>query len=399
MNDSQKVGIVVHRYHPSVTGGSEAHAWQYTQLLKDRFHVDLLTTTATDALLWKHELQEGETVQSGVQILRFRVEQPRTDYWHALHARLISDAASAQGRVLLDHRDGWTMALQREFIIKQGPYAPDLWRFIEANHSQYAALIFVTYLYPTTHFGIEAARGHPNVLLVPTLHDEPPAYLSAYRGMARQARSILWNSSSERDLAFDLWGSLPGSIVSVAINCKLADKAREPAPFLLYSGRIDHHKGCGEMFNYFIELKNRHPSPLRLKLTGVRAMEIPTHPEIEFLGFVSAEEKTRLMRNATAFLMPSKNESLSIVTLEAMAQETPVLANVDGLVVAEHIRRAESGMLYANQESFVASVRSLQSEEIVARETGARARRYVLDNYSEDQVRQRLIEAIQGGSF
>lgn len=397
MSDRQKVAIVVHRCHPSVTGGSEAHAWQYTQLLKDQFHVDLLTTTATDALVWKSELPEGKTVQSGIEIRRFRVEQQRTNYWHALHERLISDVASARGHVLLDHRDGWTMALQGEFIVKQGPYVPGLWQFIEANHSKYAALIFVTYLYPTTYFGIEAARFHPNVLLVPTLHDEPPAYLSAYRRMARQARSLLWNSSSERDLAFDLWGPLPGSTVSVAINCELADKSPEPVPFLLYSGRIDHHKGCGEMFNYFIELKRRHPSPLRLKLTGVCTMEIPDHPEIEFLGFVSAEEKTRLMRNATAFLMPSKNESLSIVVLEAMAQETPVLANVNGLVVAEHIRKADSGLLYSSQESFIASVRRIESEERVAGEAGARARKYVLANYSEDQVRQRLVEAIQEG--
>jgi glycosyltransferase involved in cell wall biosynthesis len=389
--------VVVQRWHPSVTGGSEALAWQYAGLLKDRFEVDLLTTTATDPTSWAHELAEGCTEEEGIQVSRFRVEQQRTEYWHGLHTRLIEDLGQlkARGR-LLDYREGWTTALQEEFIAKQGPYAPQLWRFIEANHQKYAALIFVTYLYPTTYFGIEAARSHPNLLLVPTLHDEAPAYLSAYRRMARQARSLLWNSSSERDLTFDLWSPLPGSIVSMAISCKLVDKVSKAVPFLLYSGRIDPGKGCVEMLNYFIEFKKRHPSTLQLKLTGVCSMEIPPHPEIEFLGFVSGEEKQHLMRNATAFVMPSKNESLSIATLEAMAQETPVLANARGLVVADHIRKADSGLLFADQETFIEALTCLASKEDFARETGARGRRYVLDNYAEDRVRERLFRAIQG---
>ena len=54
-----KIAIIVQRCHESVVGGSEAHAWQYATLLKNDFHVDVLTTTAVDAATWSNVLPEG----------------------------------------------------------------------------------------------------------------------------------------------------------------------------------------------------------------------------------------------------------------------------------------------------------------------------------------------------
>ena len=395
-----KIAIIVQRWHPSVTGGSEAHAWQYACFLKHRYAVELLTTTALDAVSWNDELPPGLTEEQGVKVRRFTIEAQRNNYWHGLHSRLISDVArlTTHGHRVLDHRDNWTVALQREFVAKQGPYAPTLWKYIESNHRNYTALIFVTYLYPTTYFGIEAAARHPNLLLVPTLHDEPAAYLSGYRRMARSVRSILWNTEVERRLAFGLWGPLDGEIVSMAIRSKITKKDTSQPRFLLYSGRIDHHKGCGELFDFFLEFKKRYPSELRLKLTGVRSMEVPDHPDIEFLGFVSEEEKTRLMAAATAFVMPSANESLSIVTLEAMAQETPILANARGRVIVEHLARSGGGLLYSSLESFIGTLSRLLTQESARQRMGSRGRAYVIENYDEPVVQERLFRAVEGGT-
>jgi glycosyltransferase involved in cell wall biosynthesis len=397
MAERSKIGIVVHRWHPSVIGGSEALAWHYATLLVDKFDVDLLTTTATDAVLWKDELPSGIDWHDGVRVVRFSVTRQRTAYWHSLHEFLIADVRALRpgSREYLDHRDDWTMALQREFIAKQGPYSPDFFRFLEERHSDYAALIFVTYLYPTTFFGLEAVRGHPNTLLAPTLHDEPPAHLSAYRNMAREFDFLLWNTPAERRLTYELWGPAPGGIVSMAIDSVLVETTAPDVPYILYSGRIDSHKGCREMFDYFIEFKKRHPSPLQLKLTGIASMKVPEHPDINFLGFVSANEKTQLMRNAAAFIMPSENESLSIVTLEAMAQETPVLANANGRVVTEHIRNSRGGMLFTDRETFVRALAKLTgNEDGCATAMGRQAREYVITDFSKDVIRQRLIESV-----
>jgi hypothetical protein len=80
-----------------------------------------------------------------------------------------------------------------------------------------------------------------NVFLVPTLHDEAPAYLSAYRLMARRARKLLWNTEAE-----SVWepgyGRSPASD-RMGINTKEFSPNRPGYPYLLYCGRIDPFKG------------------------------------------------------------------------------------------------------------------------------------------------------------
>ena len=396
MTKHGKIGIVVHRCHPSIVGGSESLAWKYATMLKGHFELEILTTTAADSLRWANKLPDGMDRYDGVNVRRFPVERQRDDYWNSLHARLIADVdrARANGSGLVSYRDGWTIGLQREFIDKQGPYSPSLRRFIRDNHRAYSSLIFITYLYPTTYFGVEAASHHPDKILVPTLHDEAPAYLSAYRAMARNCNLMFWNSTVERDLGVSLWGNLPGIVLGMPIDCALAEK-KPGSPFLLYSGRIDRQKGCGEMFNYFREFKNRHPSDLRLQLTGVASMEIPQRPDIEFLGFVSEEEKKFLMRNAIALVMPSVNESFSIVTLEAMAQGTPVIGTAEGSVVAAHVRASGGGMLFRDAETFVSSLSALIRNKNQTEEMGSYGRKYVAEHYSESIIRQRLLQLLE----
>ena len=113
----------------------------------------------------------------------------------------------------------------------------------------------------------------------------------------------------------------------MSVETGLRKPAELSSPYLLYCGRIDPNKGSQELFEYFLEFKKAFPSDLRLTLTGKDDMPVPSHPDIEFLGFVSEEEKLSLMAGAKVFVMPSGNESFSIVTLEAMAQRTPVLAS------------------------------------------------------------------------
>lgn len=101
------------------------------------------------------------------------------------------------------------------------------------------------------------------------------------------------------------------------------------------------------------------------------------------------------MRDAAAFVMPSENESLSIVTLEAMAQQTPVLANANGLAVAEHIATSGGGMLFTDRKSFVTGLARLMSnDEDSTAAMGLRARDYVLTGFSEELIRERLVSSI-----
>lgn len=391
-----KVAIVVQRCHESVVGGSESLAWQYALLLKDFYAVDVLTTTAVDIFDWANFLPQGVEGRDGVNVHRFAVTIGRTPYWGKLLERLFKDfQAYAVGR----HAEGtryfpWSIPLQEEFIRTQGPYSESLMKFISQKWKEYKAILFVTYLYPTTYFGLLQLPKNC-AFIVPTLHDEQTAYLSAFKHAARRARSLIWLTDAERRVGLDLWGDLPGRVVSMSVETDLREPATLAFPYLLYSGRIDPNKGSIELFRYFIEFKKAFPSKLRLILTGKDDMPVPCHPDIEFRGFVASEEKFRLMAGAKIFVMPSGNESFSIVTLEAMAQQTPVLASSASEVLIDHIRQSGAGRIYEGYESFAFALQEMLSDEQRLLEIGQLGRQYVLSRYTPECVQQLLIEEVE----
>jgi glycosyltransferase involved in cell wall biosynthesis len=266
--------------------------------------------------------------------------------------------------------------------------------FLKRQWAEYQTIIFVTYLYPTTYFGLLQVP-QQSAMLVPTLHNEAPAYFSAYKYAARRAHSIIWLTEAEQRLGDELWGRLPGRVVAMSVETGAREPAQASGPYLLYCGRIDPNKGCRQMFDYFARYKKDYPSELRLVLAGKDDIPVPQHPDIEFRGFVSNEEKFRLMAGANIFLMPSPNESFSIVTLEAMAQRAPVLANASSDVLADHITQSGGGKIYSDYESFAASLSAMLSNSSELAAMGDAGREYVVSKYTKDGVRNALLEAVE----
>lgn len=395
----KKVAIVVQRCHQTVVGGSEALAWQYANLLKETYEVDVLTTTAVDAAYWANALPEGLEVRDGVNIRRFKVDIGYSPYRTELFTRMIRDfdrlgAGSHNGPDGGMKHIPWSIALQEEFVRRIGPYSRSLVSFLRDNWSQYRTIIFVTYLYPTAYFGInEVPRGR--ALFAPTLHDEEPAYLSVYKHAAHRAHSMIWLTEAEQRLGHDLWGELPGQVVAMAIDAAPREPAKRDYPYLLYCGRIDPNKGCVDLFNYFMRFKQENPSPLRLVLTGSADIPVPDHGDIEFAGFVPAEEKFSLMAGARLYVMPSAKESFSIVTLEAMAQRTPVLASHRSNVLTDHIKMSGGGKIYRDYDSFAARLSEMLADEDARQRMGETGRRYVVSRFTPERVRQSLINAVE----
>ncbi|MDQ5847236.1 MAG: glycosyltransferase family 4 protein, partial [Acidobacteriota bacterium] len=393
----KKVAIVVQRCHESIVGGSESLAWQYATLLKDDYDVVVLTTTALDISDWANVLPEGSDTKDGINIRRFPVTIGRTPYWSLLHDRLWAEyppRVLGKTRIPNPRYLKWSLSFQEEFIRTQGPYSAPLLDFLSQHWSEYQTIIFVTYLYPTTYFGLlQVPRNH--ALLVPTLHDEPPAYLSAYKHAAHRAQSIIWLTDAERRLGVNLWGELPGDVVSAGIETKPRKPAKLDKRYVLYCGRIDPNKGCRELFDYFIRFKNEFPSELSLVLAGKDDLPVPNHPDIDFRGFVSAEEKYSLMAGACIFIMPSQNESFSIVTMEAMAQETPVLASGGSDVLVDHLTESGAGKIYNDYKSFAAALSEMLADEDELAEMGRQGREYVTSQFNHETIRASLIDLLR----
>jgi glycosyltransferase involved in cell wall biosynthesis len=384
-----KVAIVVQRCHESIVGGSESLAWHHATVLKEAYDVDILTTTAIDTREWNNTLPEGRELREGVSIHRFKVTQGRASYFGQLFHRLLRDFNQNPKRKL-----PWGLPLQEEFVRTQGPYSEPLLKFLREQWATYKAIIFTTYLYPTTYFGIqEVPRGV--ALLAPTLHDEPTAYLSAFKYAAHRARSVIWLTDAERRVGVKLWGELPGRVVSMGVDTASREPAELETPYILYCGRIDPNKGCIDLFNYFIEFKKNHPSNLRLLLTGIDDIPVPAHSDIEFRGFVDHEEKLRLMAGSKLFVMPSGNESFSIVTLEAMAQRAPLLASGVSEVLADHVKESGAGFIYRDFETFTDRLNEMLADDSRLNEMGHLGREYVISRYTTDRVKQPLLDTIK----
>jgi glycosyltransferase involved in cell wall biosynthesis len=390
----KRIAIVVPRCHETLVGGAEALAWQYATLLANEYAVEVLTTTASDYVSWANDLPAGVEHRAGVMIRRFRVVRERGNYFHELHRRLLAHFAANEGADV-STRVSWPEALQEEFIRAQGPVCPGLIAHLARQGGDYAAVIFLTYLYPTTYDGVRALA-HRRWAIVPTLHDEPPAHFSAFAQMARHTPRLLWNTLAEKRLGRTLWNIDAGSIVAMTVASEPVAPARERDPYLLYCGRIDSHKGCAMLIEAFETYKVAKPSPLHLVLTGADTLGVRESANVRYLGFVDATRKFALMAGARAFVHPSPYESLSIVTLEAMAQGAPIIVNGACEVLVDHVTMSGSGFTFRGAVELHAAIDRVLALDKDARSVqAARARAYVISNYGRDEIRAHLVAEVE----
>lgn len=388
----KRVAVVVQRCHESVVGGSEALAWQYARLLSAHFEVEILSSTALDYVSWKGVLDPGVALREGIAVRRFPVAFERGPYWYCLHNRMML-GLQPHLRPATPRQGLWREAQQDEYIRFQGPYCPALEDWLRDHQHEYAAVVFCTYLYPTTYLGIRHVPAHKTVL-VPTLHDEPPAYLPAYaQRYAPHARRI-WLTAAEQRTAKRLWGFDEGEVIGMAVeHTESARPEVRAQPYLLYCGRIEAGKGCDELLHAYERLPAR--GKVSLVLTGVDNMGLPKAPGIEYLGFVDEARKLALMAGARAFVLPSQYESFSIVTLEAMAQRTPVLVNGRCEVMRDHVEHSGAGHHYATIDEMVGRMEQLCGLDDDERaRLGTAGRDYVLAHYREERIRERLVDYV-----
>jgi glycosyltransferase involved in cell wall biosynthesis len=101
------------------------------------------------------------------------------------------------------------------------------------------------------------------------------------------------------------------------------------------------------------------------------------------------------MAGAMLFVNPSPNESFSIVTLEAMAQNTPILANSASSVLADHIEDSGAGRTYKDYQSFAQALQELASDKAARKRMGEMGREYVLSKYRREKIGKALINAVE----
>jgi glycosyltransferase involved in cell wall biosynthesis len=161
---------------------------------------------------------------------------------------------------------------------------------------------------------------------------------------------------------------------------------------VLYVGRIDANKGCGELFDFFTRYLESSERNLDLVLIGTPVLPIPHHPRIRHLGYVSDADKFDVLAGAAALVMPSYFESLSMVALEAWALGRPVLANAHCDVLLGQCLRSNAGLYYQNAREFAAALDVLLDEATLAAAMGDNGRDYYARHYAWPVIERRYLD-------
>lgn len=372
-----KLAFIVQRYGREILGGSETLARQLAERLSRRHDISVLTTTAKDYITWKNEYEPGEEKHRGVRIIRFPVEGERD----------IEDFNKFSEEI---YRGNPTREQELEWLQRQGPVCPELVEYLKKEHERFDLLVFFTYLYYPTYYGLQVAP--EKSVLVPTAHDEPPLKLGIFKEMFQLPSSFLFNSEAEELLVLERFPVHKKMRETIGMGMELLDqpdasvfrKAHNiSGKYFLYAGRIDGGKGLEELFRYFSFFKEEHPATgnLKLILIGKLGMKLPSDKSIRYIGFVDEAEKLSAMAGAVAVLQPSKMESLSIVTLEAFSVGSPVVANAASRVLVDHCRKSNAGFYYQNFEEFEEILGLLLTDRNLVRSLGKNGQRYIKENY------------------
>lgn len=377
MADRPSALVVVQRYG-DVSGGAEAHAREVVAHLRPYVDFAVATTTAADYWTWDNAYTAGIDAVDGVPVHRFPVEAGRSRDFRLREHRAFAKIHP------YDAEDA--------FVRAQGPVAPDLLEHLRRYGRDFDAILFFTYIYHPTVYGLPLVA--ERAVLVPTAHDEPALRLSVYRRLFHSPRAFAFNSLEERRLVHRTFANerIPGEVVGVGVDVP-ADRsgARFRArfgidgPYLLYLGRIVESKGCGTLFDHFRRWqRSAGTSPATLVLAGRGApeMPVPSDPRIRHVGALSDAQKFDALAGAAALAMPSRLESLSIVTLEAWAAGRPVIVDARSPVLSSMAARAGAGLAYGSWMEFAEIAELLVTDAALGDRLGRAGRRFVERTYT-----------------
>ena len=335
-----KLAFVVQRYGAGIAGGSEAHCRELAERLSPRHDITVLTTCAKDYVTWENAFAAGPSTENGVRVLRFPVARPRRIKIFADLSDEVFDGGASPDR-------------QQEWFRENGPDTPGLLDHLRTHGRDFDLVLFWTYRYFQSYFGLPLVADR--AVLIPTAEEDPAIDLDVLPEFFDQPVGYVFLTPEERELVSSralhpLRNSVVAGLgldpVPLGTTSRAPiDRLGIPADYLLYLGRVDRNKGCDALLENFQEYASARKD-VTLVLAGPAKMQVPEHPQIRALGYVSDDVRSALLAHARALVVPSWYESLSIVLLEAWNYAVPALVNGRCKVLAGQVTRANGGLYY-----------------------------------------------------
>jgi O-antigen biosynthesis protein len=364
-------------------GGAETSLCRMAEALARAGHaVDLFTVGHTGA--------DGCLQQRDVVVHRFAKDTQDLEAYH----RAAQTIALTGGNVDPEVQNA---------IVRHSVHSSALLRELRGRIADLDAVIAGPYL---SGIAADVAIAFPaKTLLVPCFHDEPLAYLPAWRRVYGDVGGMLFHSAEEQAFVQAQLGLAPpgGGCIGTFIDMGVrgdpnrgARRVRTAQPYIVYCGRYLEEKRLPELLDFAQRYNDSRPQPFTFVFIGNGSIGIPAAPWARDLGFVAQEEKNDVLAGAAALVQLSLNESLSLTALESWVQGVPVLADHRCSVLAGHIGRSGGGVLVDSYESFAAALDDLRANAQEWRDRGQRGREYVRDHYgSREEYAHRLVQFIR----
>ena len=382
-----KLAVVVQRYGADINGGAELHARYIAERLARRVEVEVFTTCARDYITWRNELPAGEDEVNRLRVRRFPVVRPRNPG----HFGRLSAAVFDRTHSLAD---------ELRWLASEGPASPALIAHVRRVAPDFDFFLFFSYRYYHAFHGARAVPG--KAVIVPTAERDPALGLALFAPVLSGARALMYNSLEERALIEHVSGRRGPSIV-VGVGSEVPQRP-DPRrfrrafnirrPFAIYIGRIDENKGCVELFDFFQRYAALYPAGLDLVLVGSGVIDVPAHPRIRHLGFLSDADKFDALAAADLLVMPSRYESLSMVVLEAWATGKPVLVNGRCDVLRGQVVRSNAGLYYGDFGEFAECLYALEATGPLGGLLGANGREFFRRHYAWPVVERKYLEML-----
>lgn len=198
-------------------------------------------------------------------------------------------------------------------------------------------------------------------------------------------------------------------VIPLGVNPPLYEKNTESnnPPVILFMSRIEPKKGLnllipalervlatGHRFQFVLAGSNPQDPAYEAQIhTQIQQSSLAEYTTIT--GFVTGEEKARLLQTADLFVLPSYYENFGIAVAEAMVAGIPVVIS-DGVQIWEQVKQAEAGWVSQCEELEIATLigSALQNQQERQRR-GRNAKQFALQQYSWDAIAQQTILAYQ----
>ena len=378
-----KLAFVVQRYGADIAGGSELHCREFAQRLAPQHDITVLTSCARDYVSWANEYPAGEATDGAVRVVRFASSRPRH----------LPEFASLSEEVF---EGGASHERQEEWFRANGPQVPDLLEHLRQHGRSYDAVLFWTFRYYPSFFGVPLVRDR--AVLVPTAEDDPAVHLDITEDFFQTPAAYLFLTPEEQRLVTSRAGRTltPCAVIGTGLEPAGSPPSRDllrsndiPDDYILYLGRVDRNKGCHTLLDYFQEYASTS-SVMPLVLAGPAKLQIPEHERIRALGYVPDDLRDALLFHARVLVVPSPYESLGIALLEGWNHGVPALVNARCEVLKGQVRRANGGLYYRSFNEFCAALDYFATHPDERRALGAQGLQFVEREYRWPTVLPRV---------